>query len=770
MAYSPSEKYPGAVDVDPDYQGGKFRDNNPSTTNNGSPLKAIDRNELLARDEAIMNDAGFKYNGLPDTPDDSQLFEAYKASLGNGANLLSNHNFLIQTPDDSQPLPSATPTSYPPGYQIFSDVFANETTGITNLTYIDGRVSFSGGDLHFAVPNTGAIARLTSDQLTASVADFDGKPRTRGVSFALVGDEYRVTVGIDALEDVSATLTPLGSVKFEQGSVATRHDAAGLSVNQLFGLYGDIRLFGVLGDGVTNDTESLEALPAGVYHMPDGDYIIDGATLPKTLRFIMSQGARFKAINNPSEINSVIDSINAPIDWKYVGNCKINQYEITVGAGRDFETIQDSIDFVPCNMWQRFVVRVDDGDYSSEHLNADGKIARTTNIDLDNSIPGEHAGLFIVGNTTNPENVKIGSFLAVSCYGATFQPQLSGCEVVSVVPKTNEGASVEFYGCSNGAVLDVKFSADGADKGILAYGGSNVSVENVDFGDQLYNDLVVTKHGSHISSNSNTRLGVGKSPTGTAKRFVSNPISGSIHFNDMSGLKSASFDRVRQGGNMNGFTYNASENTLYGPMQLNDSPSNYQTYFTNIDSFSHAESLVDSTTTIDATKGLNLHCGSVPNAFSQAFIRRDNTLSTQDIIYRQQLKAAVSFPSMVGAFFELGIGFGNGRAYFEVGAVEVRGIFVDFSGVSTNVVICNTSDIVNDKCVFELSVERDNSTVSNQLANVRFKISTKTFETYKAINSVAGSVENTYEWYTKLQSVDGSERDVYIGELSLYRS
>ncbi|AUR96338.1 coil containing protein [Vibrio phage 1.223.O._10N.261.48.A9] len=224
MAYSPSEKYPGAVDVDPDYQGGKFRDNNPSTTNNGSPLKAIDRNELLARDEAIMNDAGFEYNGLPDTPQDSQLFKAYKASLGNGANLLSNHNFLIQTPDDSQPLPSATPTSYPPGYQIFSGVFANETTGITNLTYIDGRVSFSGGDLYFAVPNAGALARVDSSDLVASVADFDGKPRTRGVSFALVGDEYRVTVGVDALEDETANATPLGSVKFEEGKEATKHE------------------------------------------------------------------------------------------------------------------------------------------------------------------------------------------------------------------------------------------------------------------------------------------------------------------------------------------------------------------------------------------------------------------------------------------------------------------------------------------------------------------------------------------------------------------
>ncbi|AUR81442.1 hypothetical protein NVP1005O_45 [Vibrio phage 1.005.O._10N.286.48.F2] len=264
MAYSPSEKYPGAVDVDPDYQGGKFRDNNPSTTNNGSPLKAIDRNELLARDEAIMNDAGFEYSGVADTPQDSQLFKAYKASLGNGANLLSNHNFLIQTPDDSQPLPSATPTSYPPGYQIFSGVFANETTGITNLTYIDGRVSFSGGDLYFSVPNTGGVERLT--EFAASVADFDGKPRTRGVSFALVGDEYRVTVTTDALEDVGAVLTPLGSVKFEQGSVATGHDVGALSTGN-FSDYTDI-VYGSVADMLAGNP-----LPAGI-----GDRCLTGAT------------------------------------------------------------------------------------------------------------------------------------------------------------------------------------------------------------------------------------------------------------------------------------------------------------------------------------------------------------------------------------------------------------------------------------------------------------------------------------------------------------
>jgi|GEM_PF-3141184 len=150
-----------------------------------------------------------------------QVTEQYVNDRASLANLLSNHNFLIQTPDDSQPQPDATPRSYPPSFEIFSGVFANETTGITNLTYIDGRLSFSGGDFYFPVPNSGGLERLTN--FVASVADFDGKPRTRGVSYALVGDEYRITVTTDALEDVSANPTPLGSVKFEQGSVATGH-------------------------------------------------------------------------------------------------------------------------------------------------------------------------------------------------------------------------------------------------------------------------------------------------------------------------------------------------------------------------------------------------------------------------------------------------------------------------------------------------------------------------------------------------------------------
>jgi hypothetical protein len=268
MSLSPNEKYPGATEADPNYKDSKFKDNNPSTTNNGSPLKALDRNEQLALQEAMMNAAGFDYNGVVDTPQNSQMFAAYKAALSNGANLLSNHNFTIASPDDSQPAPSATPTSYPPGYEIFSGVFANETTGILNLTYIDGRVSFSGGDFYMAVPNTGALKNIT--EFVVSVADFDGKPRTRGVSYSLVGDEYRVIVGVEALEDESANETLLGSVKFEQGSVATGHELDSGVISEgstnprtLYSRFSDnytIDDFRKVGDRITDDTQAFDRM------------------------------------------------------------------------------------------------------------------------------------------------------------------------------------------------------------------------------------------------------------------------------------------------------------------------------------------------------------------------------------------------------------------------------------------------------------------------------------------------------------------------------
>ncbi len=222
MSIKPVDQFPGKVaPATPDNPFGTARNITIPGDGTGTPWESSILKDEWGFQHAMLLNAGMEPNGTPDSAENSQLFEAAKASIGNGANLLSNHNFLIASPDDSQPPPDATPRSYPPGFQIFSGVFANETTGITDLTYINGRVSFTAGDFYIPRANSKELENIT--EFVASVADFDGKPRTRGVSYALVGDEYRVTVGVDALEDTGAVLTPLGSVKFEQGSFATTH-------------------------------------------------------------------------------------------------------------------------------------------------------------------------------------------------------------------------------------------------------------------------------------------------------------------------------------------------------------------------------------------------------------------------------------------------------------------------------------------------------------------------------------------------------------------
>ena len=137
-------------------------------------------------------------------------FENVANKIGN-KNELSNSNFLTPSPD-AITHPNATPESYVAGTQIFSGVYAGDS-GCT-ITFIDGRVNCTAGDYQFKVPNTGGLERIPA--FTSSVSDYDGIPKTTGVSHALVSDEYVVTV-TPAAGDVF-------SVKFEQGSVATGHE------------------------------------------------------------------------------------------------------------------------------------------------------------------------------------------------------------------------------------------------------------------------------------------------------------------------------------------------------------------------------------------------------------------------------------------------------------------------------------------------------------------------------------------------------------------
>ncbi|AUR93013.1 hypothetical protein NVP1181O_49 [Vibrio phage 1.181.O._10N.286.46.C9] len=773
MAYSPSEKYPGAVDVDPDYQGGKFRDNNPSTTNNGSPLKAIDRNELLARDEAIMNDAGFKYNGLPDTPDDSQLFKAYKASLGNGANLLSNHNFLVQTPDDSQPAPSATPTSYPPGYQIFSGVFANETSGITNLTYIDGRVSFSGGDLYFAVPNTGGVERLTSDQLTASVADFDGKPRTRGVSFALVGDEYRVTVGVDALEDVSAALTPLGSVKFEQGSVATGHEVGSPVFRKIS--------FSELPGGTDDDKVSF--LINSKYNNVIIDrnvYLNADSTIPRDKNLYFVDSFKVNVSNGVTvNINSLVFSDHYPVGGE--GSCLLNDYVIQVKpSGGDTSDPQDLNSMVPDIYWQNVKGQIHHGTYDV-HVHIDNKWSGGALI----GVPGQRATLTIYGvdddsgtiTPTTAQNVKIKSAMLTSCGGGAFNPVIGYMELTDINTYTDEKTQIEFYGCPSGADIGLRFRPTGGIEasGVFSY-GSNISSENEDFGVNLLQWAYLTKHGGVISANGNTALNQGLSPKGKLILGIGTAVSGSIHISDSSGLTTDAYSRWNTSGAGNGFVYDQGEQSCYGIELLANSISAYHSYFTSLTdvqdaSFSGGSVSLDEIG--DGYKGLKVTSGSTSGA-GTAQIRRVNTISRQSINARQSLKAAILIETLqADTAFEVGIGakaVGQPFVYIEVTNTGVFGVYRDTSGVESKTQLADSSFIPNRMLTYEIDIIPNRTEVGSHTAVAIFRLSDENDITRKVVSlDIDQDSSNNIIWSATSRTSGANTMEAFLSELRVYR-
>jgi hypothetical protein len=132
---------------------------------------------------------------------------------GGKGNYISNPQCKQLNPDVVPP--SATPTDYVPGEEVYLGAFADEAIGIEGLTDIGGLKNATSGKLYFLVPNTGAIADLST--FTASYAGLDLKPKTDGVTFSLDGSNYKIEVDFSVATDVF-------SVKFETGSVATGHE------------------------------------------------------------------------------------------------------------------------------------------------------------------------------------------------------------------------------------------------------------------------------------------------------------------------------------------------------------------------------------------------------------------------------------------------------------------------------------------------------------------------------------------------------------------
>lgn len=420
-------------------------------------------------------------------------------TISRNTNLLSNHNFIIQSPDDITH-PSVTPTDYVAGTQVFSGVFVGDD--IVGITYINGRVSWTSGTLYFSVPNSGALEYVDQTDFVASVADFDGKPRTRGVSYALVGDEYRVTVGVDALEDESANETLLGSVKFEQGSVATGHEVAIGNKTKTFAsiftdsTYTQLSISGVnVGDTVVcedyapgNNSGVLlfKVVPAGTGVADGGKYIDVDANkqLEQNLRFpvnIKAYGAVqggdlfgiITNINNSGYSPVVIDigmtqsskvELSSPLSILGVGLPIITSTNAGSGSGDSlFETLGprlnlDGLAFDGDNNNHR-IVEILDAPFSSVtncQFNNTGLAA----IDVDSIDETRHGGYVF-------KNLRF--------------------ENISTQPSFDIGRGAMFVRNMKNAVIEGIYIKDCYAKGVTVSKSNNCSVKSC-FIDGVYNE------------------------------------------------------------------------------------------------------------------------------------------------------------------------------------------------------------------------------------------------------------------------------------------
>jgi hypothetical protein len=474
----------------------------------------------------------------------------------------------------------------------------------------------------------------------------------------------------------------------------------------------NVKWFGAIGDGITDNTAIFNKLKDyNMTLMLDGNFVVNDLTLSKNLTLKLLDGSSIISTSGILNIYSKVISVDYPIAQKG-GTIYMQSFPISVGVGKDFLTIQEAVDSVPSIQWQRFNIILDDDIYDEEVLinNKRGGSSVKTG--------GERAGLQVSGTTRTGTIVK--AFLVVSSGGSAWNPSIVNLTVNGYNTITNELSSIEYYGCDSGAISNVSFTSNTADRCVTSY-ASKITVEGLDFGDSLYNYGLITKHGGEIYSPNNEALGVGTDHIGTLNIAVTRVISGYINACTLASVKTNGYTKHDTTGLRSGFIYESQEKLMYGPQIFNKSISNYQTFFENLDNF---ESYVASGASAVVTSSQGITLVAPTSKVSTIWTRRYNALrnASNSNIFSSQMLISLTLTSITGdgavkfgnagSVSEGGYGFqitvANGiRGYYNNAGTEVfTDTIFDYSAlVATNINCFVSTDRDNN---LEFSVNRNN--------------------------------------------------------------
>lgn len=218
----------------------------------------------------------------------------------------------------------------------------------------------------------------------------------------------------------------------------------------------------------------------------------------RTIRHF-NNGKLISPVNNES-VSTEEAVIGEETPYPFVSNI-----HTTVTVPGDYDTIQAAVDDAPKHNRHEYIIDVSDG-HTEGHVQIRGHSQEgfsTGNRGF--GAAGENYQIQILGNKSDPSQVKIDSLTAVGCKGVE-TPQIWGVRFQGVAnPDYDEANCVGFSGCDEVFLGDCQFRNPNSDaaEAVQVY-GSGAHIRRVDFGTDVFSDAIVLKRISKVSTKDNT--------------------------------------------------------------------------------------------------------------------------------------------------------------------------------------------------------------------------------------------------------------------------
>lgn len=224
---------------------------------------------------------------------------------------------------------------------------------------------------------------------------------------------------------------------------------------------------------------------------------------------------------------------------------------LIVSATSTYTTIQSALDVVPIHLQYPVKIIVQDGTYNEDLIVWPSYGQRFTK-----NRTNEWEPFSLVGNTTTPSSVAVGSLTITGLQGAGFG--FHGFSLSRNNPYDNETSAIGVYGSDEVNLGNIKIT--GGTRGITCYDSVCDLEEKFDLGTGILVDGIRAKHGARIY------LDNGYNPTviGTVTHNVYDPVQGTIFSNSTTATATAPTAIAISATTHDGYTLDTGTHIMYG--------------------------------------------------------------------------------------------------------------------------------------------------------------------------------------------------------------